>query len=600
VRQPGAGRPISAAPPFGESHSDTPLFDDRSADPGAPADHRDADVRRASARLTAVPSVLDETARDRALDERSADGSAEDFHPDEFGRERRGGPAHRAGSPRDDATPVTPIGRTPVPGPTPIPLLRRGGGGRRSLAPVDSDGSPAGGSHRDSDFDPLHDPLSRPLMAPLLDPTPPLTGPIGLVEEPSPVAEESWSGDWLSGAWAERKADGAASDGDRTVEPERPAPRPTVRRAPRHRYLRTPDDPTPDEPGGSQSGPIPLPVRDAERVHRTAGDSGPTSLPTREPAARTGSGAIPMGSGSGTFDGPSGRSSAIPMGPGPSGTLDGPSGRSGAIPMGPGPSDEPSGRSGATPVGPSTSDGPSGRSGAIPMPAGGSAGSGAIPMPGGRSERSGPTPQVPPASRAIPMPGGPSPAATGRTPQSPTRPAIPMPGGGHEPDSRPGGRSDDRPGVDPALGLRPESLARLGEADLNLLARLQAELRGERRSGPDDVETTDGAPADGARPAGPERSPSNASGPNASGPNGTGPNGTGSNRSGHHGTAHHGTAHNGTAHHGPVANEPPYYGPGPDGPGEPGYNGSRHNGSGAHEAGPNGTGAYPAAGPRGP
>ncbi len=600
ARQAGTGRPIAAAAPFGESHSDTPLFDDRSAD--AAADDRDSDARRAGGRLAAVPSVFDEPDRDGGFDERSADDGAADFHPDEFGRERRGGPAHRAGSPRDDAPPVTPIGRPPAPGPTPIPLLRRGGGGRRPLAPVDSDGPPAGanGSHRDDGFDPLHDPLSRPLMAPLLDPTPPLTGPIGLVGEPepaSPVAEESWSGDWLSGAWAERTPDGAAPDDDRAGEPERPAPRPAVRRAPRHRYLRTPDDPTPDEPEptGSRSGPIPLPARDAGGAERSAGDSGPTRLPTRDAAARNGgSGAIPMGPGKpGTFDGPAERSGAIPLGPGTPRAFDGPAGRSGAIPMPAGGSADPAG------------------SGAIPMPGGRSEqsgpnpqarpASGAIPMPGGRSEQSGPNPQVPPASGAIPMPGGPAPGTTDRSPRTPTRPAIPMAGGSREPEPRPAARADDRPDVDPALGLRPESLARLGEADLDLFAQLQAELRGDRRPGSEDVETADGAAPD-TRPTGPEQSSSGGPGPNESGPNGSaphgsapngsGPNGSRATRSGATGSEPGGSGFSGP---GPSGSEPgnPFSGSGPNGSGfnGPGFAGSGANGSEPNGSGPDGSGS---------
>jgi hypothetical protein len=82
-------------------------------------------------------------------------------------------------------------------------------------------------------------------------------------------------------------------------------------------------------------------------------------------------------------------------------------------------------------------------------------------------------------------------ATTGGVPQTPTRPAIPMPGGAPRDPAGP----PQRPEFDPALGLRPESLARLGEADLDLLAKLQAELRGERRPHTDFAGS--GTPADG-------------------------------------------------------------------------------------------------------
>lgn len=450
-RHAGATQPISAAAPFGTSSSDTPLFHSPAlegrAEEAGRADAADPVGSPSHGRLTAVPSVFDESfpgGDDRAgepgaaeqpgddhtgsdhpgssdrpgdeppADDPTGDGRAGDhrvaeFRPEEFGRERRG-PAHRIASaddrpeprpsprpkPRPGPAQVTPITRTPAGGPTPIPLLRRNG--RRPLAPVDSEDG-GRGPDRDAaggDYDPLHDPLSRPLMAPLLDPTPPLTGPIGLVgdpdEPPSPVAEESWSGDWLAGAWAVRPPDEPSPEpaGTAAAEPEKPAPRP-VRRSARHRYLRTPD-PIEDDPA-----------------------------PGRDPAAASG---------------------------------------------------EPPARSG------DVADARS-PSGAIPLPPA----TGAIPRP--PADR---TPD-PAGSGAIPLP----PATTGGVPQTPTRPAIPMPSGDSG-TSRDHGGQPERPDVDPAFGLRPESLARLGEADLDLLAKLQAELRGERRPHPDLGGST---PADG-------------------------------------------------------------------------------------------------------
>jgi hypothetical protein len=412
TRQVGATQPIAAAPPFGTSNSDTPLFDSPTPTPTAPddADRPAEPAEPAAGRLTAVPSMFDESFPDgdEPADERSAE-----FHPDEFGRERRTTAprppeddrpeARPTPHPKPRPTPVTPITRSPGTGPTAIPLLRRNG--RRPLAPVGSDdafGSEdvfrEAGHEPDPDYDPLNDPLSRPLMAPVLDPTPPLTGPIGLVGGPpgrgDAPGDESWSGDWLSGAWSVPRD----SEEQRPVEPEpeKPAPRP-VRRAPRHRYLRA-SDPIEDDPATDRTdarpptGAIPLPP---------AGDPAPAS-------------------------------GAIPLPP-----------ASGAIPLPP-------------------------ASGAIPLPPAGRApdatGSGAIPLP---------------------------PATTGGVPQTPTRPAIPMPGG----DSRDPAGPPRLPDLDPALGLRPESLARLGEADLDLLAKLQAELRAERRPHTDFAGS--GTPAEG-------------------------------------------------------------------------------------------------------
>jgi hypothetical protein len=139
------------------------------------------------------------------------------------------------------------------------------------------------------------------------------------------------------------------------------------------------------------------------------------------------------------------------------------------------------------------------------------------------------------------------PPADAGAPQTPTRPAIPMPSGENRaaeprpdehprrlPDDRPADRPDNRTvDLDPALGLRPESLARLGEADLDLLAKLQAELRSGRSGRADDH----------AAP-GPPRHP---------GVDGTGINGTGINGTGINGTARNGYPHGptGTGAHRP-------------------------------------------------
>jgi hypothetical protein len=498
-RHAGTTQPIGAATPFGTSSSDTPLFHSPAlegrAEEAGRGDAPDPAGSPSPGRLTAVPSVFDEsspdgraggqgpadhtdgdhastgrpgepapddpTGDDRADHDRAdhdradndptdhdqaGDDRVAEFRPEEFGRERRA-PAHRIASADDHPEPrptprpkprpgpgqVTPITRTPAGGPAPIPLLRRNG--RRPLAPVDSED----GRDRDreggtgpGDYDPLHDPLSRPLMAPLLDPTPPLTGPIGLVgdpdDRPSAVAAESWSGDWLSGAWAPRAADEQPPEpaDAPAAEPEKPAPRP-VRRSARHRYLRTPD-PIEDEPA-------------PERAGTTGGGS----------SARSGDAA--------DLRSPSG---AIPLPP-----------ATGPVPL------PPAGGAGETSPADRTPD-PSG-SGAIPLP----------------------------------------PATTGGSPQTPARPAIPMPSG----DSRDTAGPPGLPDVDPAFGLRPESLARLGEADLDLLAKLQAELRGERRPHPDFGGTT---PADGLPARSGANGHTNGTRRNGHGPTGpTGPAATG-------------------------------------------------------------------------
>jgi hypothetical protein len=406
-RLAGATQPIAAATPFGESSSDTPLFESPAEDAARRSETHDRgedppEERRSprSGRLTAVPSVFDEPApaasadgypsedfppgadRDSAFgrDETGRDGSdrgdgdRDEFHPGEFGRDRRAGAAHRAGGgpdepprpsprPKPRPSPVIPLHRTTATGPTPIPLLRRGSGAR-PLSPVGSTSDPHGNDdplpRSDADYDPLRDPLSRPLLDPLLDPTPPLTGPLGLVGGPQrlgPVAEESWSGDWLSGAWAASSAgplNGEQGGRDEVPAPAPeppPAPRPVGRRSARHRYLRTPDDPPPQPPPDSR-----------------AVDTG------AQPAVPTESG-----------------------------------------------------------------------SGPIPLP-----------------------------------PAGTGPAAV--EPHEFTRPAIPLPAAeSREPEPRP----PERPEIDVTLGLRPESIARLGEADLDLLAKLQAELRNGRSSRPE-------------------------------------------------------------------------------------------------------------------
>jgi hypothetical protein len=471
TRQAGATQPISAAMPFGTSNSDTPLFDSPALEGRAEEADRAADVAepvepRAVGRLTAVPSVFDESFPDESdsrAEERISDDRVGEFHPEEFGRDRRG-PAHRIASaddrpeprpsprpkPRPIAGQVTPISRTPGAGPTAVPLLRRNG--RHPLAPVDAeDGGRENGS---SDYDPLHDPLSRPLMAPLLDPTPPLTGPLGLVggpnERPSAVAEESWSGDWLSGAWAMPQNGEQQPETAAPAEPEKPAPRP-VRRAPRHRYLRT-QDPIEDDPATDQDS--------AEGAR--SGDVADVRSP----------------------------SGAIPMGP-----------PSGAIPLPP--------ATGAIPLPPAT--------GAIPLPPAGVSSSGAIPLP---------------------------PATTGGVPQTPTRPAIPMPAA----ESRDPAGPPELPDVDPSLGLRPESLARLGEADLDLLAKLQAELRGERRSHTDFAGSS--TPADGLPVGSGANGHANGHRYNGHGPNGHGSNGhsNGYGANGHSSNGHETNGHsNGSA-----------------------------------------------------
>ncbi|MCO1655341.1 hypothetical protein [Pseudonocardia humida] len=485
-------QPISAAPPFGASNSDTPLFD--SPTPTPPRSERDdrddsaarveAEEEAQRARLTAVPTLFDETHAD--------DG---DFRPEEFGRSRRA--AHRATPPESGdpeprpaprpkprvlPAPVTPINRTSLTGPTPIPLLRRGTNGRPPLSPVDRNGHDGTG---EDDFDPLQDPLSRPLMPPLLDRTPPLTGPIGLVgatpdgrpSDDGRPTDESWSGDWLSGAWA-MPSDGAPNGERPAAEPEREIspPRPIGRRSARHRYLRTPDEPVDTGPSGDSADDAPAEV------------DGP------------GSGAIPL---------PAADTGAHPAPP-----------RSGAIPM-------PGAGTGSHPAAPPTN-------GAIP---------------------------IPPASGPIPIPL--PPATTGGMPQTPTRPAIPMPSGtsrdqearpDEHPRQLPDERTDDRTvdiEVDPNLGLRPESLARLGEADLDLLAKLQAELRSGR------VPRGDDRP-----PEPPPYRPVDGTGANGAVPRNGGPPGAG--------TAAHRIVHSNG--HGPA-------------------NGSRSNGSGPGDPAVNGTGA---------
>ncbi|WP_214404482.1 hypothetical protein [Pseudonocardia lacus] len=526
-------QPISAAPPFGASHSDTPLFDsptptpppserperpDREA-PAASADPEE-EAPRGAGRLTAVPTLFDESHGD---DE--GDDAQPEFHPEEFGRSRRA--SHRAGpngsgdpeprpvarpKPRVLPAPVTPINRSSMTGPTPIPLLRRGTNGRRPLTPVGHDGpdDTAG-----SDFDPLQDPLSRPLMPPLLDPTPPLTGPIGLVtpapdgrpSDDGPVSDESWSGDWLSGAWAmPSEGDGGnGSEQDREITP----PRPIGRRSARHRYLRTPDEPVDGEPA------------------------------TGDPAD---------GGQQARVDGPG--SGAIPLPPAGTGAHP-------AVPPGSGPIPLPPAGTGAHPVVPSTNGANPGppANGAIPMPPA----SGPIPLP----PASGPIPMPPAANGAIPMP----PATTGGVPQTPTRPAIPMPSGeGRDHDAHADERRqipDDRTvdlEHDPNLGLRPESLARLGEADLDLLAKLQAELRSGRVPRGDDR-----APEPPHRPA---VDGTGANGAVARNGNGSGPHGSG--------TAAHRIHPNGNGYSKGYANGVTN---GSAGPGDPAVTGTGANGA---------------------
>jgi hypothetical protein len=97
-----------------------------------------------------------------------------------------------------------------------------------------------------------------------------------------------------------------------------------------------------------------------------------------------------------------------------------------------------------------------------------------------------------------------------------TRPAIPLPGGDRrepqqpqQPESRPA----ERPEFDASLGLRPESIARLGEADLDLLAKLQAELRGGQWPRTDDGHTNGHHPTNGSSNGGATNGHLNGHGP---------------------------------------------------------------------------------------
>ncbi len=219
---------------------------------------------------------------------------------------------------RPHRTAVTPISRTAVP--SPIPLVRRGGptpvsrspepeaehpvaDDRAEELPVEAlveapepEQTPEAEPVREPEraetpaFDALSDPLNGPLLAPLLDPTFLEDDPLGVAgrlprdverdhtdrddarpaptpeRDPEPQPEEDpdaeWSAEWLSGTWAmapsafdsgrrdrgrdadvpaepEPGADRPVADAS-SVETEPPSPRPTPRRAARHRYL---DDP---------------------------------------------------------------------------------------------------------------------------------------------------------------------------------------------------------------------------------------------------------------------------------------------------------------------------------------------------------------------
>ncbi len=140
-------------------------------------------------------------------------------------------------------------------------------------------------------------------------------------------------------------------------------------------------------------------------------------------------------------------------------------------------------------------------------------------------------PEVVPPSPFTPRPVPPAPLApqfpAAQVPPAPIAPrpeppasSPPRPGPDRVPARPPAARAPEPAREEPVaegLGLRPDSVARLSDADRDLLARLQAEL------------------GSGTRPRTSRRAgvaAPNGSGPNGNGPNGNGPNGNGPTRNG--------------------------------------------------------------------
>ncbi len=220
----------------------------------------------------------------------------------EGGRRRRtasdpaSGTASRAGEQRRPT--VTSISRNALP--SPVPLVRREGGGpARPPAPVDPPGEATDQQHAvrpaaegqvstpadtptfRSVQDPLSGPLNAPLLATLLDPTPSagtdgyedgreyrgaafsMRGVSPLAPDANAAVEDGWAGDWASGEWA---------SGDWAVASPADAPDPDF------------DGDEPEDAPAASAAPEPVPV-DAAR-HRFAGPQ-PPPLPPLPPLAPT-------------------------------------------------------------------------------------------------------------------------------------------------------------------------------------------------------------------------------------------------------------------------------------------------------------------------